>query len=397
MFGIGKYLGEQTGRMGLSAAVCLFGVLLAACEQRPRAELQTIDVRTLGPARAGTESLANLRAERAELNTKALAAVLANDDRFSLKLFGRTFLIEKANEQRPGGAWRGYVVDGERRVGWVISQTDGKYVDLTIAAGNRGYRISGTEQGDLIATEVDVDALPDESEPEIEAPEPSGKAPSQRNRRIEVLLLYDPEIRNRLGNDTAKILRFVRERQAGLDQVYRNGQNQLNAEVVIATYGTYTGPQSFNVRTQSGMLKTWLQGNGWRDRYKADLVALVVDRIEGSCGIAPVLGHRSITDLECEYKWTLAHEIGHNLGAQHQRGAGQNSSAKCNYGVRVPGMARTLMAYQCAGESCDRKPYFSDVRLNVGAAKMGRQCGTASGAQNVLTVNSTIPIAANYR
>lgn len=134
-----------------------------------------------------------------------------------------------------------------------------------------------------------------------------------------------------------------------------------------------------------------------RDSYEADLVALVVDRINGSCGIAPVLSFRLTTALDCEWKWTVAHEIGHNLGAQHHRKPGQTSAKRCNYGLRIPGVARTLMAYECTGKSCPRQPYFSDTRLKFGSNVMGRQCGTTTGAQNVLTLYSNIPVAANYR
>lgn len=373
-------------------------VLCAACQPTGSANLPLIDVRSLGPAMTDGSRPASVRAELVTLRVEELEAALASRRPFRLRLLGRTLNLIPAPSQRKGGAWRGHVQEGRTTTGHAVAFADRGSVNLTISAGNRGFEIASRGDGSIIARELAIDVLPDESEPEIEPPEPTTGNPATENRRIEVLLLYDPEIRDRLGNEPQGISRFVRARQAKLDDVYLNGRNRLNSDVVITAYGTYRGRQSFKIKTQSGYLQSWLTATGIRDRVRADLVALVVDRIDGSCGIAPVLGSRSTTDLECEYKWTVAHEIGHNLGARHHRSADQTSASRCNYGLRVPGVARTLMAYECPrGRACPRQPFFSDVRLTVGTTTMGRQCGTSQGAQNVMTVNRNIPRAADYR
>jgi hypothetical protein len=123
----------------------------------------------------------------------------------------------------------------------------------------------------------------------------------------------------------------------------------------------------------------------------------MVDHIKGSCGIAPVKGFRSVTDYECEGKYTLAHEIGHNLGAGHHRKSGDTSTQRCSYGIRFPGKARSLMAYECDGRKCPRQPFFSDTSVRYAGEVMGRACGGADGAQNVNVVRSMIPQAARYR
>ena len=117
-----------------------------------------------------------------------------------------------------------------------------------------------------------------------------------------------------------------------------------------------------------------------RKRYqtKSDLTVLVTERYtSGTCGIAYLMTlddtgfysspRASVTAGNCPIG-TLTHEIGHNLGAHHARDQltadeikmyESKGLAPYAYGIRVPGVFRTIMSYSCSSE-CPRINYFSD-------------------------------------
>ncbi|CAB9506507.1 expressed unknown protein [Seminavis robusta] len=130
--------------------------------------------------------------------------------------------------------------------------------------------------------------------------------------------------------------------------------------------------------------------HGLRNDYKADLVTLIADTINLSssavCGIAWIgsccqfnacYGF-SVNDAACTNSgYVPAHEFGHNMGCRHDRGTSSTqqcpsdacTSCDTNFGYRVPGQFRTIMAYNCdtyttqcdgtATASCPVIPYFS--------------------------------------
>ncbi|HEV8292287.1 MAG TPA: M12 family metallo-peptidase, partial [Tepidisphaeraceae bacterium] len=140
-----------------------------------------------------------------------------------------------------------------------------------------------------------------------------------------------------------------------------------------------------------------------RNQYKADLVALF--EVNGDAG---GLGYE-LTDvnnsanskygfsISLAYQaagpsYTLAHELGHNLGASHDKanagGAGATSYA---YGWRFTAQGvlyHDIMAYS-PGQTI---PYFSNPRVTY----KGVPTGTAT-ADNARTITFTAPYVAKYR
>ena len=98
-----------------------------------------------------------------------------------------------------------------------------------------------------------------------------------------------------------------------------------------------------------------------RARYGADIVAMIA-YARRSCGIG-YIGPRknwmfSVTKYSCATgHYTFGHEIGHNLGLNHDRGTKEAcSSSNYNYGYRDPNAAfRSIMAYNCKSGQCDNK------------------------------------------
>jgi hypothetical protein len=168
-----------------------------------------------------------------------------------------------------------------------------------------------------------------------------------------------------------------------------------------------------------------------RETYGADLVSLARsfhDPENDGCGIAWLIGGGQSgvstsdsyfgysvisdgTDVGTDGKTyycldeTLAHEMGHNMGAAHdvETAKGANGVLDADeYGAypysfgykttATTGNFYTIMAYGDSGQTIYR--IFSDPRSTFCG---GRACGTTTQADNARTLTQTIPIIASFR
>ncbi|WP_166209732.1 reprolysin-like metallopeptidase [Cognatiluteimonas telluris] len=168
-----------------------------------------------------------------------------------------------------------------------------------------------------------------------------------------------------------------------------------------------------------------------RETYGADLVSLVRkydDPTNGGCGIAWLIGGSQSgvatsdspfgysvvsdgTDAGSDGKTyycldeTLAHEMGHNMGAAHDVETAKGDDGTLNsddYGAypysfgykttSTNGNFYTIMAYGDTGQTIYR--IFSDPRSTFCG---GKACGTTTQADNARTLTQTIPVIASFR
>jgi hypothetical protein len=116
-----------------------------------------------------------------------------------------------------------------------------------------------------------------------------------------------------------------------------------------------------------------------RNEKKADIVGLVVDDASG-CGLSTRVAADSedaffVVHHSCAaITISIAHEIGHILGARHDRMIDPNN-APFSYGHGyVNGKWRDIMSYQQSCDGCVRIPYWSNPRV----VYRGEPTGTAT-------------------
>ncbi len=151
-----------------------------------------------------------------------------------------------------------------------------------------------------------------------------------------------------------------------------------------------------------------------RAKYNADLVTLLVKDMELACGIGYIMqevdpvyeseGFNVVKQSCNTLNYVVAHEIGHNLGARHDRYVDptDNSPFTYNHGyVNVAQEWRTVMAYEseckAADGTCGWIPYWSNPDIEYDGYAIGIPEGNSEAADNHKALNNTIFNAANYR
>jgi hypothetical protein len=145
--------------------------------------------------------------------------------------------------------------------------------------------------------------------------------------------------------------------------------------------------------------------HAWRNQYAADIVSLWVENGGAYCGI----GYQ-LTPINAQFEpyavnvvarvcatgnYSFGHEMGHNMGACHDRIVNDCRPANTyGYGYVAPGNAfRTIMSYASSCGGCPRIPYFSSST----ATYQGQPVGAANFTDNRRMLDDTAATVANFR
>lgn len=197
------------------------------------------------------------------------------------------------------------------------------------------------------------------------------------------------------------------------NQVFANSDTGITFRLVGSREVDYTGDDT--VFTARNDMRKALQGESparglgqlrsWRRNLGADLVSLIwPHRIPDreACGVAFLFGGGEDAGVNVVNdgfsSWslctddTLAHELGHNLGAEHQEGRNSEDAGTAQAFVD-PGRVGTVMASFGTG---DPNRFFTVAQLsNPDLPCAGAPCGNATH-DNAARVHNTAPAVSDY-
>ena len=241
-----------------------------------------------------------------------------------------------------------------------------------------------------VVSQVDQGALPREAEPlmpsfsEAEIAAARDVAKSDIGDVIDVMIVYTPTAEQAVGG-AAAMTNLINLGLSETNTSYANSDVRQRVRLVHSALVNYTESSEF-ATTLTALRAGGVPGvASLREQYRADLVMMLIHPARpDACGIAYIQASVtaafqssafSVTDTSCVSPGlTMAHEWGHNMGAQHDWYVSASvlpySYAHGHVNTRSGQRWRTIMSYNdiCAaqGFACTRLLAWAnpDTRLN---------------------------------
>lgn len=222
---------------------------------------------------------------------------------------------------------------------------------------------------------------------------------------MDVLVVYTAEARLAAGG-TAAIESTIDLAVLETNQAFDNSGVGYRIELVKTHETDYVEVTSFN--EMLGRLKNPSDGNmdeihALRDMYGADLVSLIVGGSQ-YCGLAYVQANPgpgfedwafSVVARGCATGYySFAHELGHNMGCQHDHQHTGEGAYDFSFGHRANDNSwRTIMAYAPGA----RINHYSNPAVSYGGEPTGVPTGSPEPANNAMTIETTAVFISEFR
>jgi len=417
----------------LIATACVFAQSKpqALFRPLPAAQVNTMRAMADSPADAALKSSTLVKRSRlvnvdfAQIGDSAASAFAAAADRpvaarprLLLNLFedvNLTVAVQSVRHSTDGQTvtWIGSV-EGAPRSEVMISKNDDA-TSASISVNGKFYQvrpIAGSSTVHVVQ-EVNRDSYPRDKEPlPARTPGPAADRPlglaQDAGNVIDVMVVYTTAAKDAAGGKTAIEL-LIANAEADANIGYANSRLTHTVRVVHMEEVSYDESAGFDSALTALAGKTdgqMDQVHQLRDRYGADMVSLLINNTE-FCGLAYLMRDLtqdfsgsafSVVHYDCAVgNHSFAHEMGHNLGAGHDRANGCSALFSYSCGFQHAPEFRTIMAYQCAGQPCPRENYWSNPAIVFNGIPTGIAEGQPDATDNAATLRQTVPIAAQWR
>lgn len=226
---------------------------------------------------------------------------------------------------------------------------------------------------------------------------------------LDIMVVYTSAAKTGAGGD-AGIRSLINLAVAEANDTYVRSLVAAELNLVYAGEVTYTetGDATTDLTRLQNPADGQLDGvHTLRNQYGADLVCLFTEAMNYYAGLGYVMNpprtgfadhaFSVVRRMYANGQYVFAHEIGHNLGCQHDRNnATATGSFAYSYGHRfIAGITtyRTVMAY-APGVPI---PHFSNPSVTYKGVATGVPAGQTTAADNAQTLNLTVPVAAGFR
>ena len=234
---------------------------------------------------------------------------------------------------------------------------------------------------------------------------------------VDMLVVYTPEALAEVGGNSAVMDSLLELEESATNEAYANSGivNGINVvhkqKIEWSEGGCAYSFECILAAAQNGDIPGLHE---LRDTHGADLVHVIIKGDGSWCGLAYIM-QSVVPEFEawgfgttatgCFSNYTFAHEIGHNMGARHDRDEAkvgpEGKPFTYNFGyIDNPRKFRTIMAYgsSCVPAwSCTGIQYFSNPDVSYDGGPTGIAEGQPRSADNRKTHNNTALTASNFR
>ena len=292
---------------------------------------------------------------------------VAGVSRITLNLFPDTVLSAVLDRLETGTegfvTWVGHLADDDLRLASFTVR--GSVMAGTVQTSGATYVLRSGGAGLTRIMQVDTSRVLPDGEPLVHSGLAAAPPPAvpDDGSTIDVLMLFTRATRNALGG-AANVTAWINQQVANANTAYANSQVVHRLRLV----GIRDAEQGGSSNTAIDLDRLTTIGDGYfdeihgiRNAVQADLVHLVIANATDACGIAHLMeaGQNvvgfgiygfSVGVYNCDFKFTFAHELGHNMGANHAPVDPVSATPVAPYAFGYKdavGGFRTLMAYAC--------------------------------------------------